>query len=96
MGRRKREKRPRFYCDDPPCIYVVFDDKRKIYKVFIEESGDYIIAIPTKKISGACALLEELAREGYREAMLDNEIDFLARKYLKVKPAEEEENEEEE
>jgi len=96
MGRRRKERRPRFACDEPPCIYVVFDDRRKIYKVFVEETGDYIIAIPTRKISGACALLEELTREGYREATLDHEIDYLARRYLKVKPAAVEENEEEE
>jgi len=94
LGRRRRERRPRFVCDDPPCIYVVFDDRRKLYKVFIEESDGVVVAIPTRKMSGACALLEELTREGYREAVLDNDIDFLARRYLKVEPVEEENEEE--
>ena len=91
MPRKRRERRPSYECDEPPCIHVVFDERRKIYKIFVEESDGTIVAIPLNKMSGACSLLEELVKEGFREAIDDYEVDFLARRYLKVVPVDQEE-----
>ncbi len=92
MGRRDggRKGKRAYTCIEPPCIYVVVDERRKIYKVFVEESDGSIVSIPVEKLRGACRDLAWVLEEGFREAD-PNETDFLARKYLHATPAEEEE-----
>jgi len=74
-------------CVDPPCIHVVYDDRRKIFKVFIEdqyEGGETIVtSIPAEKLRKACADLRTVTEKNYREAD-EAETDFLARRYLRI------------
>ncbi len=85
-GNRGRKRS--YYCSDPPCIYVVYDERRKIYRVFIEESDGGIISIPESKLAQACSELAWLRDQGFREADMQ-ETDFLARRYLGARPEEE-------
>lgn len=82
MARKKR-----YPCPEPPCIHVVFDERRKIFRVFIEdqyEGGETIVTtIPADRLRRACAELRGVEEMGYREAD-DNETDFLARRYLHI------------
>ncbi len=85
-----RSKSPKYKCEKPPCVHIVVDDRRKIFKVFIEDY-DYIMPIEISKIIKACKLIESDPRlKRYREA-LDDEIDYLARRYLEAEPLTEEE-----
>jgi len=80
-----------YECSEPPCVHVVVDERRKIFKIFIEDY-DIIIPLPFEKAVEACrkiSVVEELASQGYREAHGDD-TDYLARRYLKAEPSEEE------
>ena len=81
---KKRDKRV-YNCPEPPCIHVVVDERKGIFKVFVEDY-DLIIPIPVEEVSRACKSLEELGYTG-REAYGD-EVDYLARKYLDAEPKE--------
>jgi hypothetical protein len=80
-------------CDDPPCLHVIFDVRRKRYAVFLEDSEGTILYIPSNRIERAYNLLAELRSKHFKEAA-DIEIDDLARKYLGAEAVEEEEFEE--
>jgi hypothetical protein len=91
--RGKKWQEVSYHCEYPPCIHVVVDERKRIFKVFVEhEYGDdtMVVSIPTEKLEKACRILSKVTREGLREAS-DLEIDDLARKYLNVTPYEEEE-----
>ncbi len=89
MPRRGRKRRVRAYhCEYPPCIHVVYDERRKIYRVFIEFDDENIYTFDEEQVLGACSLIEWLKNEGYRLAD-EAESDFLARRYLGANPAEE-------
>ncbi len=98
MAKAKKNRRskeaplPKDYeCREPPCIHVVVDERRKIFKIFVEDY-DIIIPVPFEKAVEACRkirIVEELASQGYKEAYGD-ETDYLARRYLKAEPSEEE------
>lgn len=87
-----RKSKLDYKCEQPPCIHVVFDNKKKLFKIFVEDYN-IIIPVPLEKALEACQLIAragELAdNEGYREAWGDD-IDYLARKYLNAEPTEEE------
>ncbi|MCE4614804.1 MAG: hypothetical protein F7B60_04675 [Desulfurococcales archaeon] len=76
-------------CDDPPCIHVIFDVRRKRYAVFLEDSEGTVLYIPTSKVERAYNLIVELKSKHFKEAV-DIEIDELARKYLGAEIVEEE------
>jgi len=80
-------------CDDPPCVHVIFDARRKRYAVFLEDSEGTVLYIPSNKIERAYNLIVELKSKHYKEA-IDIEIDDLARKYLGAETVEEDELEE--
>ena len=94
MGRDGRERSAAggvVRCEDPPCIHVIVDHRRKAFKIFIEDY-EVIAPVPLKVAREACSKLEELERlvkRGYREAE-GEEVDFLARRYLEAEPYEEE------
>ncbi|WP_460123653.1 hypothetical protein [Stetteria hydrogenophila] len=96
MPRRgARQGLPREYrCDEPPCIHVVLDERKKMVQVFFEDE-EYITPIPADKLLKACEELREALNKKYREAS-GSEVDELARKYLNATPVEEEVLEEEE
>jgi Mor family transcriptional regulator len=71
----------RYECDDPPCLHVVFDVRRKRYGVFIEDSEGDILYVPASKVEKAADRLSELKSKHFKEAE-GTEIDELARKYL--------------
>jgi len=80
----------KYKCEKPPCIHIVIDNRRKIFKVFVEDY-DYIMPVEISKIIKVCKLIGTDPRlKRYREA-LDDEIDYLARKYLEAEPLSEEE-----
>lgn len=88
MGRKRRprEAKRTYKCEDFPCIHVVIDDRRKRFKVFIEDYVEpideaYIIPVSASRLAEACEELDRILAEGYREAE-GEEIDELARKYL--------------
>ncbi len=84
----------RYECDDPPCIHVVFDVRRKRYGVFVEDSEGNILYIPASKVERAANRISELRSTHFKEAA-GTEIDELARKYLGAElVAEEDEYEE--
>ncbi len=87
-GRRKPQGPRRYRCTDPPCLHIVIDERRGIFKIFLEDYDGLIIPIPVNTLKRACSSLSET--EGLREA-LDDEVDYLARKYLEAEPKEEEE-----
>ncbi|MEB3825534.1 MAG: hypothetical protein LRS47_02565 [Desulfurococcales archaeon] len=68
-------------CEDPPCIHVVFDIRRKRFAVFLEDSEGVVLYIPSTKLERAYNLVTELKEKHFKEAV-DMEIDELARKYL--------------
>jgi len=94
MARRDRKRRG-YHCPDPPCIHVVYDERRRIYRVFIEESDNIVVSIPASKLESACNDLQWVKSRGFREADMA-ETDFLARRYLGARPEEEETGEYEE
>ena len=77
-----------YRCHEPPCIHIVVDEERKVFKVFLEDY-DRIIPIPIEILVRACTSLKMIGGGEYREADGD-EVDFLARKYLNAEPVEEE------
>jgi hypothetical protein len=84
------KKSETYTCKSYPCIHIVIDDRRKIFKVFIEDY-DYIMPIELSKLREACEKLASDPRlKRYREAKEDEE-DYLARKYLGAEPIKEEE-----
>ncbi len=92
MKARDRGKPESYKCRDPPCIHIVFDDRRKLFRVFIEDY-DYIIPIDLSKLKKICEMLAEDHRlKRYREASYEEE-EYLARKYLEAAPIEEEKSE---
>jgi hypothetical protein len=96
-GRRSKGRRDgelveeKHECRRPPCIHIVVDERRRIFKIFVEDYN-VIAPVPIEAAREACRKLRELESlisRGYREAEGD-EIDFLARKYLGAEPVEEE------
>lgn len=91
MGRRSWGRARRTYkCGEPPCIHIVVDERKNLFKIFLEDYDGLIIPIPLEAMQRACSSLKEA--EGLREAWGD-EIDYLARKYLEAEPKEEIEEE---
>lgn len=78
-----------YRCDEPPCMHVVFDERKKILQVFFEDE-EYITPVPVKVLLKACEDLKRALEMGCREAS-GIEVDELARKYLNATPVEEEE-----
>jgi hypothetical protein len=77
-----------YYCSSPPCIHVVWDERRKIYAVFVEIDDENIFELDPDKLEIACRSLSEVKEKKYRRANLQ-ETDFLATRYLGAKPVEE-------
>ena len=80
----------RHECRQPPCIHVVVDPRRRVFKIFVEDYN-VIAPISLEAVREACrklGTLNELLRKGFREAE-GEEVDFLARKYLQAEPIEE-------
>jgi len=77
-----------YKCPEPPCIHLVFDRRRGIYKVFLEDYDGLIIPIPLKVLMKACKAIKTV--ENMREAS-GEEVDYLARRYLEAEPKEGEE-----
>ncbi len=77
-----------YRCDEPPCIHVVFDERKRILQVLFEDK-EYIIPVPVKVLLKACEDLKRALEMGGREAS-GIEVDELARKYLNATPVEEE------
>ena len=75
-----------YRCPEPPCIHVVYDRRRGIFKVFLEDYDGLIIPIPLNTLKKACDSVR--AMKGLREASGD-EVDYLARRYLEAEPKEE-------
>ncbi len=84
----------RYECDDPPCVHVVFDARRKRYGVFVEDSEGNILYIPANKVEKAADRISELKSSHFKEAA-GTEIDELARKYLGAELVSEEDDYEE-
>ncbi len=77
-------------CKQPPCIHVIIDPRKRIFKIFVEDYN-VIAPISLEAVREACSKLRRLAElieQGYREARGD-EVDFLARKYLEAVPVKE-------
>ncbi len=74
-------------CNNPPCIHVVFDPRKKIYAIFFEDSEGTIIWVEKEKIEKAYEELAELQKKHFKEASAQ-EIDGLAAKYLNARPEE--------
>ncbi len=88
MERKKGRKtrREKFVCDNPPCIHVVIDERRRIFKAFIEDltdEGPIFIPLALPELKKACERLNLALEAGMREATVD-ETDYLARKYLGI------------
>ena len=90
MPRDQAKNQKEYYrCEEPPCIHIVIDERRKIFKIFIEDY-EYIIPIEFSKLLKTCKVIEENSRlKKYREASEADE-DYLARKYLGAEPLREE------
>lgn len=65
-------------CDNPPCLHVVSDEKKKNYAIFIEDSNGIILWIERDKLLEAYKKLMDLEKRGFKEATLE-EVDELAR-----------------
>ncbi len=85
MGRRG--VKTSYRCDEPPCIHVVIDERRGIYKVFVEDY-DRIIPISTQELARACNMLTSSISRGRLREADEGETDFLARRYLEAEPVE--------
>lgn len=85
----KRRGKRRFTCEDPPCIHVVYDERRKIFAVFIEFDSENIYQLRAEELEKACQYMSEVRQARYREARFD-ETDYLATRYLGATPAAEE------
>ena len=83
----------RYDCDDPPCMHVVFDVRKKRYGVFVEDSEGNILYIPASKVEKAANMISELRSSHFKEAA-GIEVDELARKYLGAELVTEEDYEE--
>lgn len=89
MARRRRARglprRPRVReCENPPCLHVIYDYRRRIYKVFVEYLEDdepIYMPLRSEELREAYKDVYLLLGEGFREADSD-ETDFLARRYL--------------
>lgn len=89
MARRRRTRglprRPQVKeCEEPPCIHVIYDWKRRIYRVFIEyleDEGPVYMPLRSEELREAYKDVYLLLGEGFREAGPE-ETDFLARRYL--------------
>ncbi len=77
-----------YFCAKPPCIHIVWDDRRKIYAVFVEIDDRNIFELDPDTLEKACRELQEVRGRKYRRANLQ-ETDFLAIRYLRAKPVEE-------
>ncbi len=89
---KKNTEQEKFTCKSYPCFHIVIDKRRKIFKIFLEDFDEYIIPIPFKEIERLVSFINEYGLEHMREAV-DDEIDYLARKYLGAEPKEFEEYE---
>ena len=93
MARRRGGRQPpkSYVCPEPPCLHVVVDERKGIFKVFFEDS-EYITPIPARLVEKACKELASLKEAGVRLREAEGqEVDYLARKYLGASPVEEEE-----
>lgn len=81
-----KKNRSRFSCQNPPCIHVVRDERRKIFAVFIELDPENIYVVGAGELEKACRIMEDVKRDHLREARLE-EIDYLATRYLGAAPA---------
>ena len=77
----------KYECENPPCIHVVPDRRRKMFAVFFEDYEGNVLYVESSKIKEAHRRIVELERKHYREAMGD-EIDQIAREKLNVEPVE--------
>lgn len=76
-----------YRCDEPPCIHVVIDERKRLVQVFFEDE-EYITPVPLKVLLRACEDIKKAMGLGAREAS-GAEVDELARKYLDATPVEE-------
>lgn len=74
-------------CVNPPCIHVVYDERRRIYAIFVEVDEENIFRVEAGMLESACRELARAKDMGLREASLQ-ETDFLAIKYLNARPVE--------
>jgi len=70
-----------YVCEEPPCIHVVVDWRRKVFTVLFEDSLGNVIQVPSSKLTEACRKVEELLKKRIREATGDL-IDELAKEFL--------------
>jgi len=82
--------RSAYSCEDPPCLHLVIDDRRRIYKVFLEDA-EYITPVSLSALKRICGELGDPRLSRYREASGDEE-EYLARKYLEAHPVDEKED----
>ncbi len=87
-GRRERQAK-RYTCPNPPCLHVVVDERKGMFKVFFDD-GEILQPIPASVLESACRELAEARSSAprLREAEAE-EIDYLARKYLHAEPVDE-------
>ena len=77
-----------YECEEPPCIHVVVDWRRRAFAVFFEDSLGNIIHVPSSKLIEACKQVSELLKKRVREVSGD-EVDELAREFLGAELVEE-------
>ncbi|RLG86294.1 MAG: hypothetical protein DRO39_03535, partial [Thermoprotei archaeon] len=65
-----------YECNDPPCIHVVSDERRRVFAVFVEDWDGNILPVPSNELEKAARRLRELARRGFREAG-PNDLSYL-------------------
>jgi len=73
-------------CEKLPCIRVVWDNRRRIYAVFIEVDNENIFELDPNMLERAYFLLSEVKSRRFRRAN-PQEVDYLAIKYLNARPA---------
>jgi len=86
-GRNGDSGKRLYECREHPCIHVVIDRRKGIFKVFIEDY-DRIIPLSFEELVKAWTIVSgEALGKKLREAR-NNEVDYLARKYLEAEPVE--------
>ena len=66
---------------------MVYDERRRIYAIFVEVDEENIFPVEAGMLESACRELARAKDMGLREASLP-ETDFLAIKYLNARPVE--------
>ncbi len=90
MTRKKNngDSRKHMYeCREHPCIHVVIDKRKGIFKVFVEDY-DRIIPLSLEELMKAWTIVSSEALDKRLREARDKEIDYLARKYLEAEPVE--------